>query len=255
MNTLHILGAHGGRSNNGMATTCLQLSKECVIDAGNILEVLGDEAIHIDHIFFTHSHLDHLIDSAFMVDNFFAKRRRPLCFYGLPQTLEAIKNHLFNWEIWPDFSSLRLVQTEEPAVKFIPIKPGESIKINHLILTPVLANHTVPCCGYEVKVDNSAIFFTSDTTDHEGLWHYLNNALHVKAFIVDVSFPNRLEDVAIKSKHFSPNLLGHAKKKLNRNDLALYVYHLKPTYAKETTKELNVIGVGPEMILHGGERK
>ena len=254
MNTLHVLGAHGGRSNNGMATTCLQLSKECVIDAGNILEVLGDEAIHIDHIFFTHSHLDHLIDSAFIVDNFFAKRTKPLCFYGLPKTLEAIKKHLFNWEIWPDFSSLQLVQTEAPAVKFIPINPDESITIGHLTLTPILANHTVPCCGYEIKVDNSAIFFTSDTTDHEGLWNYLNNALHVKALIADVSFPNRLEDIAIKSKHFSPNLFGRAMKKLTRNDLDVYTYHLKPSYAIEVTKELNAIGISSDKILQGGEK-
>ncbi|MBE0496690.1 MAG: GAF domain-containing protein [Campylobacterales bacterium] len=251
MDGLRILGAHGGRGNKGMATTCLQVSKHIVIDAGNILEALGEEALHVDHIFFTHSHLDHVIDGAFLVDNFFAKRTKPLRFYGLQKTLDAIKEHLFNGEIWPDFSSLELVQTQAPAVEFVPVMPNETYEVEGYALKPILANHTVPCCGYEVTKDGQGIFFTSDTTDHEGLWTYLNEALHVRAFIVDVSFPNALEKVAHASKHFSPRALAQGLEKLTRKDVLCYVYHLKPSYAVEVEKELASFPI--EAILKGQE--
>lgn len=252
MDGLRILGAHGGRSKGGIATTCLQVSKHIVIDAGNILETLGEEALHVDHIFFTHSHLDHLIDGAFIVDNFFAKRTKPLRFYGLQKTLDAIKEHLFNGEIWPDFSSLKLLKADLPAVEFVPIVPNVAYEIDGYILTPILANHTVPCCGYEVTKEGSGIFFTGDTADHEGLWEYLNKALHVKAFIVDVSFPSNLGGVAQLSKHFSPRALAQGFRRLKRANLLCYVYHLKPAYAQEISQELERLSC-VTAILKGGE--
>lgn len=260
MDGLRILGAYGGRDKGGVATTCLQVSKHIVIDAGNILETLGEEAIHVDHIFFTHSHLDHLIDGAFLVDNFFAKRTKPLRFYGLEKTLNAIKEHIFNWKIWPDFSSLELVQTQAPAVEFVPIEPNKAYHVGEYTLTPILANHTVPCCGYAIQKGQNALFFTADTTDHEGLWHYLNTALHVKAFIVDVSFPNALAAVAKASKHFCPQALAEGLKKLRRNDLLCYVYHLKPAYVEHVREELSSLPIcailkGQEQIMYEtGER-
>ena len=73
MHHIKILGAQGSRSSHG-STTCLQVGKHTLIDAGNIMQALGEEALHVNHIFFSHAHLDHIIDSAFLMDNFFAKR-------------------------------------------------------------------------------------------------------------------------------------------------------------------------------------
>ncbi len=251
MDSLRILGAHGGRSAGGFATTCLQPSPHVVIDAGNILTALGDDAVHIDHIFFTHSHLDHLLDSAFIIDNFFDRRTKPLRLHGLPETLEAVKKHLFNWDIWPDFSSLKLTLNDTRAVDFVPVTPFVPIQVDGLTLTPIPAHHTVPCCGYEIRKDKAAVLFTSDTSDHPGLWHYLNTTPDVTAVIVDVSFPNRLQPLADASRHFTPQGLKAATCALNRDALPIYIAHLKPSYAAEITRELQSLGF--IHILHGGE--
>ena len=77
MSQIRILGAQGSRAQNAF-TTCLQITKNTLIDAGNIMHALGDDALHIHRIFFSHAHLDHIIDSAFMIDNFFVKRSESL---------------------------------------------------------------------------------------------------------------------------------------------------------------------------------
>jgi len=59
MSIIKILGAYGNRGKNSQ-TTCIQISKHTVIDAGNIIHALGDKARYIDNIFLTHSHLDHI---------------------------------------------------------------------------------------------------------------------------------------------------------------------------------------------------
>ncbi len=110
MSHIRILGAQGSRSKESF-TTCIQVTKNTLIDAGNIMHALDNEASHINRIFFSHAHLDHIIDTAFLIDNFFANRTETLLLYGLPHTIEAIKKHLFNDVLWPDFSKIHLVNS------------------------------------------------------------------------------------------------------------------------------------------------
>ena len=57
--------------------TSIQLNDRIIIDAGNIMS-LGEEAKNIDFIFLTHSHLDHICDIPFLIDNFFTLRKTPI---------------------------------------------------------------------------------------------------------------------------------------------------------------------------------
>ncbi len=163
MSLIHILGAQGSRSNHAF-TTCLQLSAETLIDAGNIMHALNDEAVHINHIFFSHAHLDHIIDTAFMIDNFFAKRTQTLMLYGLPETIQTLQEHFFNNTVWPDFSKINLPHTQTPAITYVTLEPDKRYMIEDgITLTPFLANHTVACCGYLIEQHGSAILFSGDT--------------------------------------------------------------------------------------------
>ncbi len=49
MHHVKVLGAQGSRSNNAF-TTCLQVTKNTLIDAGNIMHALGEEALHVNRI-------------------------------------------------------------------------------------------------------------------------------------------------------------------------------------------------------------
>ncbi|WP_333802885.1 HD domain-containing phosphohydrolase [Sulfurospirillum sp.] len=252
MSYIRILGASGSRSKESFST-CIQVSKHTLIDAGNIMHSLGEDAFHINHIFFSHAHLDHIIDTAFMVDNFFAKRTETLTLYGLPATIKALQTHLFNNVVWPDFSKLHLPNSKIPAITYVTIEPQQSYVVEEgITLTPFLANHTVPCCGYIIEQNKSALLFSGDTFSNEALWELLNERSEIKALIIDVSFPNHFVKIATESKHLTPHFLAEGMKHLKRNDVHLYINHLKPFYAEQITQELSAIGIAQEAVLHDG---
>lgn len=253
MSYIRILGAQGSRAKESF-TTCIQVTKNTLIDAGNIMHALGDEALHVNRIFFSHAHLDHIIDTAFMIDNFFAKRTTSLMLYGLPATIEALQKHLFNDVVWPDFSKLFLINTTTPAITYVTLEPNQRYAIEEdITLTPFLANHTVPCCGYIIEQNKSALLFSADTFRNEALWTLLNEKPEIKALIIDVSFPNHFKKIATESKHLTPHFLAEEMQHLKRNDLNIYINHLKPFYAEQIKNELQAIGMTKEAILHDGE--
>jgi len=249
---IKILGSHGNKSEK-FHTTCIQVSKHTVIDAGNIIYGLKEKASDIDNIFFSHSHLDHVIDSAFLCDNFFSQREEPLKIYALKKTIEALKKHIFNWEIWPDFSELKLEKSDKMALEFIEIEFDKPLHVDDVTLTPIKANHTVDCCGYLIEKEGHGILFSGDTYKNDRLWEVLNSALHVKALIIDVSFPSKYEKIAEDSKHLTPKLLKEELSKLNRDDVEIYINHIKSNFQETIENEVKEIGLKVDNILTGGE--
>ncbi|MDD3463133.1 MAG: GAF domain-containing protein [Sulfurospirillaceae bacterium] len=252
MDTVKFLGASGGRDAKHFST-CIQVAENIVIDAGNIVNALGSSAKDIDHIFLTHAHLDHIIDIAFLIDNFFASRENELCIYGLKDTLSSLKEHIFNWQIWPDFSELYLIKENKKSVKFIPIKYNQTYTINGVSLTPFKSNHTITCCGYVVEKNSNALLFSSDTYKNKKIWDIVNENQKIKSLVIDVSFPSKFEHIAHKSKHLTPKLLKMELKKLHRNDVQIYVNHIKPSYENIVIEELEKMGISQKNILRGGE--
>jgi HD-GYP domain-containing protein (c-di-GMP phosphodiesterase class II)/ribonuclease BN (tRNA processing enzyme) len=250
---IKILGAQGNRAEKSN-TTCIQVSKNTLIDAGNIIQGLGKDAKYINNIFLSHSHLDHIIDSAFLIDNFFAQRDTPLKIYALSKTLETLKKHIFNWEIWPDFSNINLIKTKTPSMEFIPIEFYKEYKIEeNITLIPIPSVHTVPTCGYIIKSQNGSILFSGDTFKNPDLWNLVNSNKEIKAVLIDVSFPNKQFQVAQDSKHLTPNFLQEDMTILSRKDVSIYINHLKPFYKKEIVEELLAVGFDKNSILKDGE--
>lgn len=252
MKLIKILGARGNKSNR-FGTTCMQVSKHTVIDAGNIIDGLKDKAFMIDNVFLSHSHLDHVIDVAFLCDNFFSTRKESLRVFGLKETIESVKKHFFNWEVWPDFTTLKLENSSAMALEFIEVQYDKPIEIDGIKLTPIKANHTVPCCGYLIEEKDSGILFSGDTFENDTIWDLLNSNPHVKALIIDVSFPSYMKEIAISSKHLTPDILKKELKKLQRDDVEIYINHIKLGYESRIATEIKDIGLNVENILYGGE--
>lgn len=256
-----ILGANGGRGINAN-TTCIKVNDNIVIDAGNIISSLGEDSLYIDHIFLTHSHLDHIIDIPFMIDLHFEKKEKTLTIYGLKKTLEQINKHIFNWNIWPDFSEIDLLMNKTKAVKFEEITPNNSysFEANHVYvfedvkIKPILTNHTVESCGYVITKNSNSILFTSDTYTCDNIWREINTNKSISSIIIDVSFPSRFTKLANDSKHLTPALLEEELKKLERDDVTVHINHLKPAYKEETIKDIlqrNLLRNGGRILKDG----
>jgi len=233
-----ILGAYGTKS-KGHGTSAFLLNRKNVIDAGNLLEPLNIESIDIENIWMTHSHLDHIIDIAYILDNYFNLRKKSLHIFGLPQTIKAIKENFLNNTIWPDFSKIPLTLSNEMAITYTEIEVGKEYEIGEdEYIKAFLTDHTVASCGYVVTKKDAAVLITADTYSLKSMIEELESNTKITSIVVECSFPNELKSLAKQSKHLTPELLFEQLKSIKRQDLALYINHIKPAYFKRISDEV-----------------
>jgi ribonuclease BN (tRNA processing enzyme) len=249
-NTIKLLGAYGGKSKD-KNTTCIQVSEKILIDAGEILNSLGEKASEIEHIFVTHSHLDHILEIPLLIDMTFASRKNPLKIYASKGTIKHIKEHILNHDIWPDFSEIEMIRSNEKSVQFIEIELNQTITIDGYSIKATRNNHTNSSFGYIITNNNKSILFTSDTYCCDNIWDEINLNDKIKSVIIDVSFPSTYEQLALDSKHLTPTLLKDEVQKLKRKDVKIFAFHLKPAFEQQITQELVELN-NKYNILNGG---
>jgi len=238
-NTIKILGAYGTKSKD-CGSSSFELNELNMIDAGNLLNPLEEKSANIENIWLTHSHLDHISDIAFILDNYFAMRTKTLNIIGLPQTIKAIKKHFFNNLIWPDFSKINLINSDDKVVNYKEIELDKVYKIsNEENIRAFKTQHTVPSCGYVYTKNNNAVAITADTNSLNELIKILNSNKEIKSMVIECSFPCSMEKVAKDSKHLTAKLLFSELKALKRDDIVLYINHIKPSYLEIITREID----------------
>ncbi|KUJ72690.1 HD domain-containing phosphohydrolase [Thiomicrospira sp. WB1] len=254
MSRIRFLGAHGGRAQSAK-TTCLQVTPTTLIDAGHIMGGLTEaEALSIERIFLTHAHLDHILDIAFFIDHFFARRQFPLKIYGLPDTLAALRQHFFNEAIWPDFTLIDLPGLNNRAIELVELSMDVPVDVDQgICLTPIPSHHTVACCGYVIESSAGAMVFGGDGWKNPALWQRVNADPAIHSVVIDVSFPDRLRSVAEKSRHLTPTLLVEDMKALTRSDVSVYAWHIKPAFADEIFQEWTGLGLSASHLLTEGD--
>ena len=232
---LRILGCSGGIGAQ-TRTTSFKLDDDVLIDAGTGIEDLSvEELTAIDHVFLTHSHLDHIAGLPLLVDSVGQLRSKPVVVHALPDTIAALRAHIFNWVIWPDFTEIP--HYERPYMVFEPIVVGASVEVGGRRIKALPANHTVPALGYQMSGPNGTLIFSGDTSPNDEFWHIVNSVRDLKALIIETAFSNRDHDLAMLAKHLFPIQLGRELQKL-KVETALYVTHLKPSDRETITREV-----------------
>lgn len=242
MDCIEFLGTSGTRTPSE-GTTCLKVSGHCVIDTGNLIGGLGNDLFSIEHIFLTHSHLDHIIDIPFVADLFVAKQTVPLKIYALKETLDDLRNFIFNHRIWPNFEEINLLEYNAKTIEFIEICLGQSYPIDDIVLTPFKTNHTDGSCGYLIEKGVNGILFTSDTYRCPEIWKILETTPHIHSLIIDVSFPSDYYRLAQDSKHMTPQILTEELEQCSRHDFRIYPMHLKSLFERTIKEELDRSGI------------
>jgi ribonuclease BN (tRNA processing enzyme) len=233
---IRVLGCSGGIG-GGLRTTALLVDDDILIDAGTGVGDLSLEALaRIDHIFVSHSHLDHVASIPFLVDTVCWMRASPVVVYGIKETLDILRAHLFNWKIWPDFT--QIPNADKPFMVYREIKVGETVQLRGRRFTPIPANHTVPAVGYAVEGPNAALIFSGDTTTNDALWKVVNSTPNLKYLIIETAFSNKERDIAAASKHLCPQMLAEELEKM-RATPEVFITHLKPGEGALTMKEVS----------------
>ena len=225
---VRVLGCSGAIAKD-CRTTSFLIDGDVLVDAGTGVGDLSLQEMRcIDHVLLTHSHLDHVAALPLMVDAIAAYRKSPIRIHALQATIDALKLHIFNNVIWPDFS--RIPTMDAPFISFHPLVLGEKLALagKHIEVLPAV--HTVPAVGYAVSsVEGSQSWvFTGDTERNPALWARINQ-LNVAMLVIETAFSNRERDLARKSLHLSPDSLadeldciGHGR------TYPIYITHTKP---------------------------
>ena len=233
---LKVLGCSGGIGGRYLRTTSMLIDSDILLDAGTGAADLSlTELSQIDHVFLTHSHLDHVACLPFIVDTVGAGRSEPLVVHALPETLEILREHLFNWKIWPDFT--KIPSAERAQLRFEPIEIGETVSVGTRKFTALPANHVVPAAGFQLDSGRASLVFTGDTTTNESFWAQVNRIANLRYLIIETAFCNRDRALAEISKHLCPATLAEELGKLSRN-AEVYVTHLKPGEIELTMREI-----------------
>lgn len=200
---------------------------DVLIDAGTgIGDLPLDELQSIRHVFLTHAHLDHIAGLPMLVDAIYSDDLdEALTVYGRSETLEALRQHIFNWVIWPDFSELP--SKAAPALRYRACEPGDTITIGHRDFHAVTVEHTVPALGFTVQNSGGMFAVSGDTRTNRTLWPVLNASDDLRALVIEVSFPDEQEELAEISGHYCPRTLADDLRQL-RHSPEIWLTGMKP---------------------------
>ncbi len=250
-----ILGCSGSETIGRMPPGFL-VNDVMMLDAGTITAALTIEAqSKITDVFISHTHLDHIKSVLFLADNIIGRIDKPVTIHAIPRVIDAIRKHLMNNIIWPDFTKIGLVRNPgKPVLTYAPLQPGKTVNVAGLKVKAIPMNHPVPAVGFLVSDGRSSFLYSADTGPNELLWKEASKAKNLTGIIVDTSFPNSLDGIADASGHFTPAQLHRdlTKAKVN-NSIPIHIYHVKPVYEKKVISELKGLGRRNVKILKEGK--
>jgi ribonuclease BN (tRNA processing enzyme) len=223
---IRVLGCSGAIARD-CRTTSFLIDGQILVDAGTgVGDLTLEEMAGIEAVFLTHSHLDHVAALPLMVDAVASQRTQPLKVYALAGTIAALRAHIFNDIIWPDFS--RIPTVASPFVQFVEIAVGQQLSLFGKTLEVLPAIHTVPAAGFAVTAGKGYWVFTGDTERNPKLWERIN-ALPVEVLVIETAFSNREQELAKKSLHLSPHSLSLELDCIPKAcTFPIYITHTKP---------------------------
>ena len=247
---IKILGCSGGIG-AGLKTTCLLVDEDILVDIGTGAGDLTFNAMRrIKTVFLTHSHLDHVALLPMLANIAEPDLEVPLNVYALPETIEALKEHMFNFRLWPDYTVLP--SPARPYLSFIPVEVGHTVELSGRKITPLPAWHAVPSVGYQIDSGKASFVFGGDTSYHEPFWTAVKSISQLRYLMIEVTFLNHNIEAAAKAGHMRPALLALGLKHLNKS-FRLLITHMES--GKEAAIMAEILTVAeefkPERLKHG----
>jgi ribonuclease BN (tRNA processing enzyme) len=232
---LKILGCSGGIGGE-LRTTSMLLDSDTLIDAGTgVGDLSVAELTLIDDVFVTHSHMDHVTSIPFLADTVGGLRRKPITIHATRETLGILREHLFNWKLWPDFT--QIPDPKNPVLRYQEIEIGVPVSLGGRHITALPANHVVPAVGFQLDSGRASLVFTGDTTTNDALWPHVNRIRNLRYLIIETALSDRERELAVASKHLCPTLLAEELRKLTSSP-DIYITHLKPREAELIMEEI-----------------
>jgi len=225
---INVLGCSGGIGKD-LKTTTFCVDDSLVIDPGTGLELMElDQMLAIRGIVITHAHLDHIIGLPLMLATIFDQHQHSIPVYALPDVIDALKTHIFNWTVWPDYTQL---PKDKPIIELHTLKPGDQITLEGKTITMLPAVHPTPTAGYLLDDGQTRFAFTGDTGCNDALWPILNQH-QPDLLIIDVSFTDDVSELARLSGHLTPSQLADQLSQFE-HPAKIRITHMKPGFEEQ----------------------
>lgn len=197
--TIHFWGVRGSIASPGPETVryggntpCVEMrvgADRLIFDGGTGLRVLGQSLLSQmpveAHMFFTHSHWDHIQGFPFFVPAFIKGNRFHI--YGTPSPNgSTIEERLRDQMLHPNFPVP--IQVMGSDLKFYNLAVGEKVEIGEILVENALLNHPGEAVGYRINWRGCTAAYVTDT-EH---------------------FPDRLDDKVLELAHNADVLIYDA---------------------------------------------
>lgn len=231
-----IVGGFGGPA-PGRRCTSLLINDELLLDLGAASVGMTEaEKKSLKYIFLSHVHLDHIKELPHLCEDLVALGRKQVEVHCNEFTQKSLRAHVFNNVLYSD-----ITDTGSALVKFQTIESEVEAKVGDYTIIPVSVNHPCKAFGFIVKKKSEYIVFTMDTGSCPRLWEVAKAQKEkLKGVFFDLSFPNKLHQVALASGHHTCETIREELEMMPK-DVPLYSTHVKPYYLEEIRGELTML--------------
>ncbi len=247
---VRVLGAHNLETGTARHT-CFLVDDRITVDAGSLMTGLTPaEQRGIRAVLLTHRHFDHVRDlPSFALANL--DSNGVVSVYALQETLDAITSRLMDGVLYPDFT--RSLTSNGPKYRFQPVTSGETLDVEGYIVRPVSVPHEAPTVGYIVRGPQGGTFAYSGDIGGRVL-PFLQDPMAPDPLLIEVTFPNGLEERARLTGHLTPNLLRAELTEAIGRGLAIpriVIVHRDPRHEDDIVRELGEVtsGLGIEFTV------
>ncbi len=249
---LRVLGCSGGEL-PGHRTTCFLVDGRLAIDAGALTASLSlEQLLAVDDIVLTHSHFDHVKDVPLLSDLLVGRRRKPVRVHASRACARTLRRSIFNGELWPDFT--RIPDPRRPIIEIRAFDPERPFRAGRYTVKPVPVCHPVESVGFVLSDGRSSIAVSGDTGPTSRFWKKVNaEKRRLGALLVELSFPNEMQELADLSGHLTPRTLAAELGKLERDGFPVLLYHLKPQHLAELRREVAALALDHVRVLRQGD--
>jgi len=249
---IKVLGASGSEV-GGYRAPAFLVDGHSLLDAGTIGLSLNIREEHkVRRIILTHAHFDHIKGIPFFLDNLVSRgRRTTVTVMSGRDVIRDLKTNIFNNRIWPDFS--RIPTPDAPALRYQAVLLSREERFEGYRLAMIKVSHSVPAYGIVlIGPGGKGIAYTGDTGPTDRFWKKVEE-YNVMDLIAELTFPNRLEKLALESRHLTPALLQKEIAKMKNPPRRIYLMHAKPQFLPEIENEIQGLARNSIRYLRQGE--
>ena len=235
---LEVLGAGGGVS-HGIDSTSMLVNGDILLDAGTGARRLrAAQTANLRAILLTHAHMDHVSMIPFIAD--IKLESGGIDVFGPAATIRSLRRGIFNDELWPNFEKIKI--GGRPMMRMRALKPYLPVDFPGLdFVTPLPVKHAVPTMSFYLRGAKSDFLFVSDFwRASPAFWAFVRRQRRLRRMTIEVSFPDRMAEIAAASMHMTAARLAETMDKIPPA-VEIFCTHLKPGCETAIRREIAAV--------------